>query len=94
VRKRWRKDGLTPTEEARRVDFLNFLVDERNYPIERIRVEVVTIKNLGESGRNQLRADVIVYDCPWSQIASLDVVGNSLTLFLVAEIKARFYEEI
>jgi type I restriction enzyme M protein len=81
------KDGLTPTEEARRVDFLNFLVDERNYPIERIRVEVVTIKNLGESGRNQLRADVIVYDCPWSQIASLDVGAQLGHAILVAEIK-------
>ena len=81
------KDGLTPTEEARRVDFLNFLVDERNYPIEHIRVEVVTIKNLGESGRNQLRADVIVYDCPWSQIASLDDGAQLDHAILVAEIK-------
>ena len=37
------KDGLTSTEEARRVDFLRFLIDERNYPIGHVRVEVVTL---------------------------------------------------
>lgn len=81
------KDGLTPTEEARRVDFLNFLVDDRNYPVEHIRVEVVTVKNLGEAGRNQLRADVIVYDCPQSHIASLPTAAQLDHAVLVAEIK-------
>lgn len=64
------KDGLTPTEEARRVDFLNFLIKKRKYPVDHIRVEVVTIKNLGESGRNQLRADVIVYNRSWKNMHS------------------------
>ena len=81
------KDGLTSTEEARRVDFLHFLVDERNYPIERIRVEIVTVKNLGESGRNQLRADVIVYDCPWISIATKTMQEQLGHAILVAEIK-------
>ncbi len=81
------KDGLTPTEEARRVDFLRFLVEERNYPSECIRVEVVTIKNLGESGRNQLRADVIVYDCPWADIAAEELGEQLDHAVLVAEIK-------
>jgi len=81
------KDGFTSTEEARRVDFLHFLVDERNYPPDHIRVEVVTLKNLGESGRNQLRADVIVYDCPWAKIANSDKKGQLGHAILVAEIK-------
>ena len=81
------KDGLTATEEAWRVDFLRFLVDERNYPPEHIRVEVVTVKNLGESGRNQLRADVIVYDCPWSKIANEDYRDQLAHAILVGEVK-------
>jgi type I restriction enzyme M protein len=81
------KDGLTPTEEARRVDFLHFLIDERNYLLEHIRVEVVTVKNLGESGRNQLRADVIVYDRPWAKIANSDKKEQLGHAILVAEIK-------
>ena len=81
------KDGLTSTEEARRVDFLHFLVDERNYPADHIRVEVVTLKNLGESGRNQLRADVIVFDRPWAKFANSDMKGQLGHAVLVAEIK-------
>ena len=81
------KDGLTPTEEAWRVDFLHFLVDERNYPREHIRVEVVTVKNLGESGRNRLQADVIVYDCPWAEIANYNKKDQLRHAILVAEIK-------
>ena len=81
------KDGLTSTEEARRVDFLHFLIDERNYPPDHIRVEVVTVKNLGESGRNQLRADVIVYDRPWAKIANSDKKEQLGHAILVAEIK-------
>ena len=81
------KDGLTSTEEARRVDFLHFLIDERNYPPNHIRVEVVTLKNLGESGRNQLRADVIVYDHPWAKIANGDKKEQLGHAILVAEIK-------
>ena len=81
------KDGLTSTEEARRVDFLHFLVDERNYPPAHIRVEVVTLKNLGESGRNQLRADVMVYDRPWTKIANTNKTKQLGHAILVAEIK-------
>ena len=81
------KDGLTSTEEARRVDFLHFLVDERNYPPEHVRVEVVTLKHFGERGRNQLRADVIVYDCPWAKIVNSDKKRQLGHAILVAEIK-------
>lgn len=81
------KDGLTATEEAHRVDFLHFLIDERNYQPDHIRVEVVTLKNLGESGRNQLRADVIVYDRPWAKIANSTKKEQLGHAVLVAEIK-------
>ena len=81
------KDGLTSTEEARRVDFLHFLIEERNYPPEYIRVEVVTVKDLGESGRNQLRTDVIAYDRPWLKIANSDKQEQLGHAILVAEVK-------
>ena len=81
------KDGLTATEEARRVDFLNFLIEERTYPQENIRAEVVTVRNLGESGRNQMRADVVVYDSPCSQIVNKQMDEQFRHAILVAEIK-------
>ena len=81
------RDGLTATEEARRVDFLKFLIEERNYRQDYIRAEVVTVKNLGESGRNRMRADVIVYDCPWPQIANSSMPEQLSHAILVAEIK-------
>lgn len=55
------KDGLTTTEEARRIDFIKHLL-ARGYPASNIAVETVVLKGLGEKGRNKLRADVIVYD--------------------------------
>ncbi len=64
------KDGMTPTEEARRIDFITFLL-ARSYPPENIAVETVILKKLGESGRNKLRCDVIVYDTSLSYINAL-----------------------
>jgi len=81
------KDELTITEEARLVDFLRFLIEDRSYPPDCIRVEVVTIKNLGTGGRNKLRADVIVSDCPWSDIEGMDKKQQLDHAVLVAEIK-------
>lgn len=60
------KDNLTPTEEARRIDFLHFLLDERGYPADNVAVETVVLRGLGHAGKNSLRADVIVYDAPVS----------------------------
>ena len=80
------KDGLTPSEEAHRVDFLRFLIEERGYPEDNIAVETVVIKKIGEGGRNKLRADVIVYNRP---VAALPAEGAKrlAQAILVAEIK-------
>jgi type I restriction enzyme M protein len=80
-------DGLTPTEEARRIDFLNFLIEERNYPPSHIAVETVVLQNLGHTGRNNLRADVIVYDKPKSRLAHKPLEDRLQNMVLVAEIK-------
>ncbi len=81
------KDGLTPTEEARRIDFLHFLLDERDYPASHIAVETVVLRGLGASGRNSLRADVIMYDAPVDTYAKLPLATRLQHVLLVAEIK-------
>ena len=81
------KDGMTPTEEARRIDFLNFLIDERDYPAQHIAVETVVLKGLGNDGKKQLRADVIVYDKPVDTYASTPLAERLQDVSLVAEIK-------
>jgi type I restriction enzyme M protein len=81
------KDGLTASEESQRVDFLRFLVEEREYPEDHIAVETVVMKNLGASGKNKLRADVIVYDEPVGDLASLSSADRLSHAVLVAEIK-------
>ncbi len=80
------KDGLTITEEARRIEFLSFLLT-REYPADQIAVETVVIKNLGESGRNKVRADVIVYDRPVTSVLTLPKEDQLTHAILVAEIK-------
>lgn len=81
------KDGLTETEEARRIDFLHFLLDERDYPAPHIAVETVVLKALGHDGKKQLRADVIVYDKPVATYTSVPFPGRLQHVSLVAEIK-------
>ena len=81
------KDGLTETEEARRIDFLHFLLYERDYPEANIAVETVVLKGLGHDGKKQLRADVIVYDEPVDTCTSKPFAEQLQHVSLVAEIK-------
>lgn len=55
-------DGLTPSEEKYRVEAIKFLL-ELGYPKEHFIIEPV-VQYLGNSGRNSLRADFAVLDCP------------------------------
>lgn len=81
------KDGLTPTEEARRIDFLHFLLDERDYPPENIVVESVVLRGLGADGKNSLRADVIAYDAHRDSYIGRTLAERLAHVVLVAEIK-------
>lgn len=76
------KDGLTFTEEKRRIDCINFLIS-KGYPIQRIEAETVVLK-FGHNGRNSLRADVIVYDCPVSEVPKED---RRAYISIIGEIK-------
>jgi len=80
------KDGLTATEEARRIDFIKFLL-ERGYPDKNIAVETVIIKQLGESGRNKLRCDVIVYSESVARLQNLNIKDRLPKALIVAELK-------
>ena len=80
------RDGVTPTEESRRVDCIHFLLS-RGYPKENIAIETVVIKNLGAAGKNKLRADIIVYDCPRAEIETLPTEEKLTKALQVAEIK-------
>lgn len=77
-------NGLTFTEEKRRVDCINLLLS-KGYPSSHIRVET-TLWRFGNRGRNSFRTDIAVLDAP------VDDVGPGrdelLThIVLVAEIK-------
>src|SRR5690554_320532 len=80
------KDGLTVSEESHRIDFIKFLLN-RGYDKKYIDVETIIIKNLGESGRNKMRADVIVYQCPVVEVVHLPIDRRLQKIALVAEIK-------
>ena len=77
-------DQMTVSEEARRIDCINFLLS-KNYPREHIQCETTIIRNLGHGGRNSLRADITIYDTPVALLPRGE--DNSNHIVLVAEIK-------
>ena len=54
------KDGLSFTEEYQRIECIKFLLS-KGYPIELFEFEK-TVMSLGNSGKNRLRADIVIYD--------------------------------
>ena len=80
------KDGLTVTEEARRIDCIKFLL-RKNYPKDHFQCETVVIKRIGNGGRNSLRADIVIYDIPTAEARLLDDKTRNQHILLVAEIK-------
>jgi type I restriction enzyme M protein len=63
-------DGLKPSEEARRIEAITFLL-AKGYPAENIKVEA-TIKRFGHGGKNSFRADLAVLDVPVDSINAHD----------------------
>lgn len=80
------KDGMTVSEEARRIDCIKFLL-RRNYPKENFQCETVVIKRIGNNGRNNLRADIVIYDIPVAEAKLLDDHARNHHIILIAEIK-------
>lgn len=79
------KDGLTFTEEKGRIDCIKLLLAAA-YPAERIQVETKVLK-LGHKGKNSLRADVVVFDCPVTEVAGLSEEKQLEHTQIIAEIK-------
>lgn len=79
------KDGLKPSEEYFRVEAIKHLI-KLGYPKENIKVEAV-VKKFGNSGRNSMRADLVVLDIPVGQVPSGDVDTLLEHAILLCEVK-------
>lgn len=79
------KDGLTFTEEKRRIDFIRHLL-LRGYPKEHIETETIILQ-MGHAGQNSLRADVVVYDCTKAIVENMPAAERRRHIDLIAEIK-------
>jgi type I restriction enzyme M protein len=78
-------DGLTPSEEARRIEAINFLLS-KGYPKDHVKVEA-TIKRFGSQGRNSFRADLAVLDAPIASLPAGDVDALLDHAVLLGEVK-------
>lgn len=79
------KDGLTPTEEFRRIEAIKYLI-QSGYPKSHFFIEPI-IKRFGNSGRNSFRSDFAVLDIPVSELADRtpdEILGHAL---LICEVK-------
>jgi len=80
------KDGLTVTEEARRIECIKFLLGKK-YPKAHFECETLIIKHIGNAGRNSLRADIVIYDIPQVDAKDLTDAKRNKHIILIAEIK-------
>ena len=78
-------DGLTFTEEKRRIDAIRFLL-QKDYPQDHFGIET-RILRLGNAGRNSLRADFSVYEAPWSEVVTWPDERRLSSTVVVAEVK-------
>lgn len=78
-------DGLTPSEEARRVDAIQFLLS-LGYDKEYVLVEPI-VRRLGHAGRNSLRADLAVTTIPVAQVKTKSPEERVKFCYILGEIK-------
>ena len=86
------KDGLTVSEEARRIDCIQYLL-HKGYPSSHVKCETTIIKNIGHKGRNSLRADITIFDKPVTEISVLDHEESLKRIILIGEIKRESKEK-
>ena len=78
-------DGLSPSEEALRVEAIKHLIKE-GYPRENFKIEAI-IKRFGNSGRNSFRADFAVLDVDASSVDTSNVDDLLQHCLLLCEVK-------
>ncbi|MEJ7820172.1 MAG: N-6 DNA methylase [Rubrobacteraceae bacterium] len=79
------KDGLRPSEEARRVEAIKYLLSQ-GYPPEHILIEPI-VRRIGHGGRNSLRADLAVTDLPAAEVKVLPVNERVKHARILGEVK-------
>lgn len=77
-------DGLTYTEEKRRIDCIQFLL-AKGYPQHNFKIETSLLR-FGHKGRNSFRTDIAVLDSPVSTLPT-DIEALKPHIKLIAEIK-------
>ena len=78
-------DGLTPTEEARRIEAIRHLLS-LDYEPEHVLIEPI-VRRLGHAGRNSLRADLAVTEIPAAQVKVLPVEERVKHCRILVEVK-------
>src|SRR5205085_1124711 len=78
-------DGLTPTEEARRIEAIRHLLS-LGYEREHLLIEPV-VRRLGHGGRNSLRADLAITGIPAVDVKSLPVEDRVKHCRVLVEVK-------
>lgn len=78
-------DGLSPSEEARRVDAIKYLLG-LGYEKEHFLIEPI-VRTLGHGGRNSLRADLAITTIPAAEVKGKPVEDRVRFCAILAEIK-------
>lgn len=68
------RDGITFTEEKRRIDLVKFLLRKKYYP-ETFGFEV-NVWDIGNSGRNHLRSDLVIYNSSSKELSDVRIVAE------------------
>lgn len=68
------KDGITFTEEKRRIDLVKFLL-RKKYPANLFGFEI-NVWDIGNSGRNHLRSDLVIFKSESKDIEDITVVAE------------------
>jgi len=77
-------DGMTFTEEKRRIDCIRLLLD-KGYPATHFKIETCLLR-FGHKGRNSFRTDLAVLDAPADELPT-DIDALKPHIRLIAEIK-------
>ena len=79
------QDGLKFTEEKRRIDCINYLL-QKNYPSTHFNIES-TLVRFGHGGRNSFRTDIVVFKHSASELLKLPLEEQREEILLLSEIK-------